>query len=117
MNHVIETKLIRTVKLVATLLSQREYSCLAELAKNNRLSETEIRSAISDYGRTVILPPDSDFNRIDVVEIEGSHPPRFSVVFHLWTLEEGESDLSVELTCFDKGESEFGFELDNIHVL
>ncbi len=73
-----------------------------------------IQGAIRDYGRTLVPVPDHSYDSIDVVPIK-SVRSAWSVRLHLWTAEEGESDLSVELTILE-GDG-LTIELDDIHVL
>ena len=54
---------------------------------------------------------------IDVVAISASNPHRWSVVVPLWTVEEGRSDLSLELTLEDSGKESYEVEIDDLHVL
>jgi hypothetical protein len=43
--------------------------------------------------------------------------PTWSVRFDLWTVEEGRSDLSIEMTLIDRGDRDLAVEIDNVHVL
>jgi hypothetical protein len=72
--------------------------------------------AIADYGRHLIIPPEEAYSLMDVVEIRSTQQPRWSVTMPLWTLEEGRSDLLLELTVIRR-EKTFDIELDDIHVL
>jgi hypothetical protein len=72
-------------------------------------------TAIADYGRHLVSPPDSAFGFMDVVETLNVQPPRWSVVMPLWTQEEGRSDLSLELTIIREDDS-FRVQLDDIHI-
>jgi len=63
------------------------------------------------------MPPESWFQNIDVIEIEGRAPRQWSVRFDLWTAEEGRSDLTLELTLTENNKELYGVEIDNIHVL
>lgn len=113
----LRTKLERTVDGFLSLLVDEKYHELALLTKNCRLTEEQIRNAVMEYGRKLVRPPNSFYRLIDVVPVTSSKPQRWSVDFPLWTLEEGESDLSVEMTCIDNDKDVFDVELDGIHVL
>lgn len=117
MDPTLRKKLIKTVERLVDLLVEKEYSEIATLTKNQRLTEAQISEAIIEYGRTLVSPPYSFHERINIVPIINSAPTRWSVDFPLWTLEEGESDLSVELTCIDNENDIFEIEMDNIHTL
>lgn len=113
----LKKKFVRTIEGLVKLLVEKRYSDIASVTKNQRLTEVQISEAIIEYGRTLISPPLSFREHIDIVPVIDSQPRRWIVDFPLWTLEEGESDLSVEITCVDNGNEIFDIELDNIHVL
>lgn len=117
MNKELRIKLISTVERIINLLVKKRYAEIALLTKKVRLNETQIGEAVSEYGRTLVGPPPSFHEHIDIIPVTNSTPQRWSVVFPLWTLEEGESDLSVEITCVDNKDDVFEIELDNIHTL
>jgi hypothetical protein len=62
------------------------------------------------------MPPGESFKQMDIIEVKDAVPAQWSVRFHLWTYEEGRSDLSLELTLIEQGEG-YIIELDGIHVL
>jgi hypothetical protein len=53
---------------------------------------------------------------MSIYQVIGSKPREWAIVMPLWTREEGRSDLSLEATIVEDGQS-FRIELDNIHVL
>jgi hypothetical protein len=73
-----------------------------------------MEAALEQYGATFMPPPDTAYSLLDVREING-RPRSWSVVMPLWTVEEGRSDLSIELTLVDR-EGSLDVELDNIRV-
>ena len=104
------------VRRIVEALVARDYLRAAEITNGNRLPEDQIRDAIEEYGCTLVMPPVDAFNDLDVVEVTGASPAQWSVRMHLWTEEEGKSDLSIELTLKEAGE-DFDVELNDIHVL
>jgi len=104
------------VQRVIGFLVAGRYSELESLTNGIRVSAQEMATAIADYGRNLVSPPEEAFRLMDVVEVPSADPPRWSITMPLWTREEGRSDLSIELTVIvaDKG---FTIELDDIHVL
>lgn len=104
------------VKLVMIHLANRRYKDLEVLTNAVRLTADEMASAIFEYGRTVIEPPNNAFESISMIEINDTNPPKWSVVMPLWTVEEGRSDLSIELTIWSNS-GRLKIEIDNIHVL
>jgi hypothetical protein len=103
------------VRKVVTLLAKGDYLAVERLSGGVRLSSAELAAAVSEYGRTVTLPPAGLEPALDVVE--HSDERAWSVVAPLWTVEEGRSDLSLSLTiCRDKGQR-YRIEVDDLHVL
>lgn len=104
------------VRTVVAALVSKQYGMVERLTKGIRLPEEQVRRAIEDYGRTLVLPPDHAFDNLDIVAVTDVKPHQWSVRMHLWTAEEGQSDLSVELTLKEAGD-DFLVELDDLHVL
>ncbi len=103
----------KAVDELYSLLVQRDYSRVEALTRGLRLSARDIAAAIEQYGHTLVLyPVDRVF---DVVEVRNSLPTSWSVVAPVFTREEGESDLSIELTIRESSPG-YKIELDNIHV-
>ena len=102
-----------------SLLAQRDYGEIVSWTGGNRLSSEEIRLSIEEFPVTVVIPPEPFYSEhLDVMPVEVSEWPTWSIVFPLWTIEEGGmSDLSVELFATDKGGALLEVELDGIHVL
>ena len=90
---------------------------LETLSGGVRLSQAEIARAVHDYPGTLMLPPNSGDFCLDVIELTGSRPRRWSVDIALWTREEGRSDLTMQVTMTDSGSDLLDVEIDNIHVL
>lgn len=104
------------VRQIVALLATSDYDQVACITGGQGLDTAAIESAIRGYGRTLVLPPDSAFDQLDVVRVQSVCPPRWSVRMRLWTAEEGRSDLSIELTAIED-ETGYVIELDDIHVL
>lgn len=111
------TKAAKTLQYILTLLSKKDYKALEELTNGVRLSKEDIEMAIADYDATIIMPPSSVYDNLDIIEIQNSNPKAWSVRFDLWTEEEGESDLSLELTFIESNHELYNIEIDNIHVM
>lgn len=103
-----------TIKNIYSLLLDGKYQRIESLTDGIRLSAQEIAKAIRDYGRT--LAPYPKTVGFDVIKIEKADSKVWSVVAPIYTLEEGLSDLSMELTIIKNGPESFKVELDNIHV-
>ena len=99
------------------MLVHGDYEGLEKLTNGKRLYATEIRDGVNDYGRTLVMPPDSTFDKLNIVRVEGITPAKWDVRVDLWTQEEGRSDLTLELTLKDNDNELYDVQLDNIHVL
>jgi len=104
------------LRRVVGLLVAGRYDELARLTSQTRLPAEEIGEAVRQYGRTLTAPPPGAYDHLDVVEVQGGQEPVWSVRMRLWTKEEGESDLSVEVTIAEKADR-LTIVLDDIHVL
>lgn len=94
-----------------------DYAAIEEFTLGIRLSSSLIRQAITDYGGTLVMPPASALDQLDVIEVDGSNPKAWSIRVDLWTVEEGRSDLSLECTLIDSPGDLLTAEVDNLHVL
>ena len=110
------TTLINPVRRIVELLVARDYEQIVKITNARRLNAKSLEGAIRGYGRDLIMPPAQAFDRLDVVRVKNATPPRWSVRLNLWTLEEGRSNLSLELTVVQWGD-DYGIEVDDIHVL
>jgi len=71
---------------------------------------------MADYGRTFVHFPSNGDRLIDAVKIVNSFPSAWAVSTPLWTIEEGRSDLTLELTMAVDGR-DVSVELDDLLVL
>lgn len=103
-----------TSRKILVMLANRRYEKIDSVTGGIRLTGNEIKNIIDSYGVDVTLPPDGGSLDLDIVELYGDSPKRYSVLFNVWTAQEGKSDLSVELSfIFGK---EMSVEIDNVHV-
>ena len=101
---------------IITMLVGAQYRQIEELTNGIRLSAREIQTAITEYGRTLALPPNSAYELLDIIRVNHVDLEQYSVRMPLWTQEEGRSDLTLELTVKIVGEN-LEVALDDIHVL
>jgi hypothetical protein len=82
------------------------------------LTAEQLRQAVEEYGRELQKPPEVVFDNLDVNGIEGAIPRAWWVLVDLWTVEEGRSDLTLELRLTDNTGGElYDIEINNLHVL
>ena len=97
-------------------LSRHEFKLVIKRCSKSRLSATDLERVIKEYGRKLISPANDAYEPLDIVRVESATNPTWSLCVPLWTLEEGRSDLTLELTIsFTKGL--YKIELDDLHVL
>lgn len=109
------TDMRNIVKCIVTHLVRKEYAAAEAMTCGVRLTASDLRSVIEDYGRTLIMPPKESLDDIDVRQVQGAHPPCFSVWCSLWTAEEGRSDLTLELVIAESKDS-YRIEIADLHV-
>ena len=63
------------------------------------------------------MPPGLGFDNLDVMEFEDATPQTWSVLVDLWTVEEGRSDLTLEVLLTDTGGELYDIEIYDLHVL
>lgn len=102
---------------IIALLVGKEYESLAAMTQHERLTAEEIKDAVESYGRTLTMPPGGLPDDLDFIEIDGAEPRRVAAVMSLWTVEEGQSDLSLEATFTEISPRLWLGQIDNIHVM
>jgi hypothetical protein len=105
-----------SVRELIELLVSQKYEEIERITRGIRLDAESIDRAITEYGRTLVIPPDTVFENLDVVAVNNSQPAQWSIWMNLWTVEEGKSDLSVQMTLIQQ-RGGYSIELDGIHVL
>lgn len=103
------------IETIVRLLVEGRYDEVVALTRGRRLSVEEIALAIAGYGRQLTMPPETAYDLSDVVAIRGASPG-WSIRFPLWTVGEGRSDLTMEVTL-NTTPNGCEIQLDDIHVL
>jgi hypothetical protein len=94
-------------------LAKKDYNAALTLLDESRLSADGLASVISEYGRKVVLPVEME---LDAVEVLNGVANQWSVYTPIWTMEEGRSDLTLDLTVEVVGER-LKVTLNDLHVL
>lgn len=106
--------------LIAALvreLAAGNYGDLERDGRAGRLTAEDLRRVIADYGATLIPLPDDAFEvGGNAYPIEGSDPPEWAIDQHLWTKEEGRSDLTLQVDVKFAG-TEYRLEVTDLHAL
>lgn len=110
-------KIEGTLRDIMNLFVRKDYVALEKLSKGVRLKASEIEEGITEYGRTIVVPPAEAFQNIDVIPIRGHVPQEYSIRFDFYTIEEGKSDLQLQATFIDDPTTEqMRVEIDGILV-
>ena len=113
-----------SVRMITNLLAMGEWQAIENMTDGRRLSSDDLRSAVVEYGGTLVPIPDFELARLEIVHVSprGLKSFRFSrsrqmfaVAVPLWTKEEGRSDLFLELSLSEE-DGLFEIEIDNLHV-
>jgi len=115
--HEVDPRVRTTIHRVLEWLVASDFDAIERDTSCRHVSADSMRLAVIEYGRTLVIPPVSALDRLDIVEIAGADPKAWSVRVELWTAEEGRSDLSLELTLIDRPGGALAVEVDNLHVL
>jgi hypothetical protein len=113
----LDPRIAATVVQILQWLVAGNFSAIEKYTHGVRLSASLLRQAVQDYGRTLVMPPQSALDQLDAIEIETSVPRSWSIRVDLWTDEENRSDLSLECTLIDRNGALLAAEIDNLHVL
>jgi hypothetical protein len=112
-----ETHLPDRVRSIVGMLVARDYAGIERETEGQRLTAAELENGVAEYGRTLVMPPEHAFQKIDVVQVTAPGPRRWSIRFDLWSAEEGRSDLSLEMTIIERADGTLMVEVDDLHVL
>ena len=112
-----KSKIRDTVHHLVETLVAGDYDGIEEATQGRRLTAKQLRQAVEEYGRELQMPPEVVFHNLDVNEIEGAIPRAAWVLVDLWTVEEGRSDLTLEIRLAETGGELYDIEIDNLHVL
>jgi hypothetical protein len=104
------------VREMVDRLAREDYESLIQHCSKSRLTSDDLRSVVHDYGRKLVSPPSDAYKDLDSVEVNSATVPKWSIRAPVWTREEGQSDLTLELTI-TLGPGEPSVELDDVHVL
>jgi hypothetical protein len=113
-----EERLQSAVQHAVDLLVSGKYFELEALSGGRRLSAAELEQAVRDYGRELTNEPGGKCSWRERVEIRSpENREGWSLYVDLWTVEEGRSDLTLELTVWESADGGLEVEIDDLHVL
>ncbi|WP_299390669.1 hypothetical protein [Pelagibius sp.] len=92
-----------------------DFGALEVDGRVGRLTASDLRRVIAEYGRKLISLPDDGWNFADSYPIEGSDA-EWSVDLPLWTVEEGLSDLTLTMNIRIDNDDVI-VRIEDLHVL
>ena len=87
------------IKEIVYNISINDYDAIDAKKQNGRVDINDLKRVIIEYDCTVISLPDEAFSKAEVYYIKDDK--RLDVYIPLWTKEEGRSDLTLSLSCYD----------------
>ena len=106
------------VERIVGWLVDGEYDTVAAFSHNDRMTTAQMRDAVEEYGRTLLrLPPGwLDTTAASVIPIDYRHHAALAVSVDFHTVEEGHSDLTLQLEVFQTDSGEWGAMVENILI-
>ena len=105
---------IPLIKEVIIDISNEDYNKLNQKYEYSRVSIDDLAKTIKKYGNHIVPLPERAFDFAEKYYIESEK--RIDVYLPLWTKEEGKSDLTLSISCYNN-ESELYIEINDLRVL
>jgi hypothetical protein len=111
------TPIETATRLLIGLLVRGDMDTAAKITRGRRLDAEALKRAVADYGRTLVPPGAGWWDLVDVTPIRDSAPQAYHVAAPLWSIEEGRSDLTLELRLTEVAPEAYDSEILDLHVL
>lgn len=107
------------VSTIVNLIVRGEYEVVEAMTRGQRLSANDLEDAVRAYGRHLIPPPPGSWAKLHVVAVKRRIGRReaYVAVVPMWTEEEGESDVALELRVRRAAQGLWDAEVLDLHVL
>lgn len=103
------------VRAIVALLAGGDYAEIERRTGGVELRASDLAEAVANYRARLVVPSPHVEPALDVVpHLAGG---AWSVNVPLWTAEEGQSDLTLEITVRQNPDGTFRLEVDGLHVL
>ena len=104
------------INRVLALLVTGQYPKSGTLTHGNRLSAKEIATAVTQHGRTLIIPPEDAYGLMNVVEVENAQPKRWLINCNA-ALDARRRPIQLDFRIDNhQTPKTFEIELDDVHV-
>lgn len=105
----------RAVWELVHLLAAGAFEAVVAACSTSRLNADDVQGVIDDYGCRLVSPPEGAYTDLDVVRVTAATVPTWSVWAPIYTVEEGISDLTLQMTVV-LSEGKVNIELNDIRV-
>lgn len=92
-------------------LSRKDYQAANNLILDNSVPISDLRKVIEEYGTTIIPIPDAAFEQASCYQVSDK---QVDIYISLWSEEEGQSDLTLSLSCY---QNEHKIQINDLEVL
>jgi hypothetical protein len=110
------TALLEVVRTIVALVVAGDWPALDRTISGSTLSGADVRLAVAQYGRALVVPPSESFDALDAVEVENMGRRTVQIRVPLWTREEGRSDLEMNITATEVGPGLWSAGIDDLLV-
>ena len=95
-------------------IANGNYNILNQKYGHSRVSIDDLKRTIEEYGNHIIPLPEKAFDSVEKYYIDSEK--RIDIYLPLWTKEEGKSDLTLSISCYNN-EPELYIEINDLRVL
>ncbi|MCS2406597.1 hypothetical protein NXY31_20575 [Bacteroides salyersiae] len=92
-------------------LARKDYQAANNLILDNSVPISDLRRVIEEYGTTIMPIPEAAFEQALCYQISDG---QVDIYIPLWSEEEGQSDLTLSLSCFQNGHK---IQINDLEVL
>ena len=108
---------ITSLKELVSDLVNEEYDKIIQSGRIGRLTEYEVKNAITEYGGMLTLPSEQAFESEALRMRKLKNYPEYSIAFDLW-IDNERSDLSLTVNAtIDNEGNVIKIEMQDIHIL
>jgi hypothetical protein len=108
---------ISVIRTIVDCLAVEDYEGALETAPTTRMSAQNLADSIKDYGARIVPIPEHGLRQLEMTRVETAEISTWHVSVPIWTVEEGRSDLTLELWVKHLGHGLYGAEMLDLHVL
>ncbi len=102
------------IKKIVCNIANKKYDLIKANGLNGRVEINDLKRVINEYGCTIVPIPEKGFLIAEVYSINSND--KFDIYLPLWTKEEGRSDLTLSLSCYNNN-GKPKVEINDLRVL